>query len=956
MADFLDEVTRIRSRAARFYSADFHAHSPCSYDWKNDGSEEYAKRPELDYVPPGGLVVDHAVRAYRELCVTSKREVVFVTDHNRYSFAEKAAGLHNGLLVIPGIELSIKIRQPLLQDYRLHVLAVFPPGTGSGEVDRIFPDKSPDEMGRNGREEFEYDTIGELLDKVQKAGGLTIAAHIDSDRGFRATYVRSTDLVLEPFDDKDKAEFASRLGGQIKTELYKFNCLQVRSTTCPVHYFDDEGNLKVPLVLGSDCHEARLLVNEVSERLTYVKMGDLSYSSMVEALKFPDTRIRFKADQEPHPRILGLRIYSAKVNENSFFKELVLGFSDNLTCIIGPRGSGKSACIDAIRYLMGYNRSLDEIRKLKDQVIDRQSHTLHETRIELLYQCSDDTVYRLESIYDPKTMYNTKVFDADGNVLQIEDVEICGDFPLNLYGWNELEVLAENTQTQREMLDRFIPDITGIRDGIAEFIGRLEANRKECIAQAEMLELYFSDPENDFLRLHEYESLFSTLNSEKIEKIFRELDIVEKKQSLLKHVRNQYTTLKPNEVPALNLNAFVDQGETEYIEWANEFIKDRLKAPEYEDWAAKCNVAAEITIKAAISIIDSEMDCVNVDYNRVQKEIRDEIGEDEVITGDLRNAAKARKDKATANYASYQNELKKLHDLVVIRKNLIDEIVKLQKELFATRSQEIENIVKEISIVEDEDFTITLRLKQLGDKSSFLQALNEGGTKPEYHGQWIKSKIPEAIVSALTPVQYAAAIFNGQHEKFVIKVEDESESVYSINEQYAETFVNNNCPREFVEEYDVEQFDVSRLDKILRMQEVAIDDEFCIELGGKPIQYCSPGQRCSAMLPIVTLTSNAPVIIDQPEDNLDNRLVSKALFKILTKLKETRQIILATHNPNILVSGDAEQVLVLSNVGELEDYGSIDKESIVQTVINLLEGGREAFKKREIRYRRFIHD
>ena len=53
-------------------------------------------------------------------------------------------------------------------------------------------------------------------------------------------------------------------------------------------------------------------------------------------------------------------------------------------------------------------------------------------------------------------------------------------------------------------------------------------------------------------------------------------------------------------------------------------------------------------------------------------------------------------------------------------------------------------------------------------------------------------------------------------------------------------------------------------------------------------------------------------MIDQPEDNLDNRLVSRALFKILARLKETRQIILATHNPNILVSGDAEQVLLLN--------------------------------------------
>ena len=104
------------------------------------------------------------------------------------------------------------------------------------------------------------------------------------------------------------------------------------------------------------------------------------------------------------------------------------------------------------------------------------------------------------------------------------------------------------------------------------------------------------------------------------------------------------------------------------------------------------------------------------------------------------------------------------------------------------------------------------------------------------------------------------------------------------------------------------------------------------------------------MLPIVALTSTAPLIIDQPEDNLDNRLVSRSLFRILARLKESRQIIVATHNPNILVSGDAEQVLVLSPSGKLEESGSIDKAEIVKHVISLMEGGAEAFRKRQTRY------
>ena len=108
------------------------------------------------------------------------------------------------------------------------------------------------------------------------------------------------------------------------------------------------------------------------------------------------------------------------------------------------------------------------------------------------------------------------------------------------------------------------------------------------------------------------------------------------------------------------------------------------------------------------------------------------------------------------------------------------------------------------------------------------------------------------------------------------------------------------------------------------------------------------------MLPIVTLTSRAPLVIDQPEDNLDNRLVSRALFKILAKLKETRQIVLATHNPNILVSGDAEQVVLLNSEGEVEESGCIDRPEIIKAVISLMEGGEAAFAMRERKYEPYL--
>jgi ABC-type enterochelin transport system ATPase subunit len=181
--------------------------------------------------------------------------------------------------------------------------------------------------------------------------------------------------------------------------------------------------------------------------------------------------------------------------------------------------------------------------------------------------------------------------------------------------------------------------------------------------------------------------------------------------------------------------------------------------------------------------------------------------------------------------------------------------------------------------------------------------------------------------------------------------EDNIDYSCSLDKKYANNITEDNFPYEYMHDLGVRRYDRNRIQSIFSIQQIPFEDEFYVELNGKPIQYCSPGQRCSAMLPIVTLTSQAPIIIDQPEDNLDNRLVSRAIFRILSKLKETRQIIVATHNPNILVSGDAEQAVVLRDTGEIERFGSIDEPPIIKNVIELMEGGKEAFERRGNKYK-----
>ena len=127
----------------------------------------------------------------------------------------------------------------------------------------------------------------------------------------------------------------------------------------------------------------------------------------------------------------------------------------------------------------------------------------------------------------------------------------------------------------------------------------------------------------------------------------------------------------------------------------------------------------------------------------------------------------------------------------------------------------------------------------------------------------------------------------------------------------------------------------------------------------QPLEDLSTGQKATAVLLLLLLESGAPLIVDQPEDDLDNRFITEGIVPRMREEKQRRQFIFSTHNANIPVLGDAELILGLSAAGEAdsgrariasEHRGSIDSRSVRELVEEILEGGREAFEMRRRKY------
>jgi ABC-type cobalamin/Fe3+-siderophores transport system ATPase subunit len=121
----------------------------------------------------------------------------------------------------------------------------------------------------------------------------------------------------------------------------------------------------------------------------------------------------------------------------------------------------------------------------------------------------------------------------------------------------------------------------------------------------------------------------------------------------------------------------------------------------------------------------------------------------------------------------------------------------------------------------------------------------------------------------------------------------------------------------------------------------------------KPLKECSIGERGTALLSVILITGRDPLIIDQPEDDLDHFYLYKTLTPIIKEVKKRRQLIFATHDANIVINGDAELILIVTtDDGKFGDATATSIENLPnrEWVMKILEGGRDAFQKREEKY------
>ena len=226
---------------------------------------------------------------------------------------------------------------------------------------------------------------------------------------------------------------------------------------------------------------------------------------------------------------------------------------------------------------------------------------------------------------------------------------------------------------------------------------------------------------------------------------------------------------------------------------------------------------------------------------------------------------------------------------------------------------------------------VRIRVRRNADNSTYQEVLTEAlrGARVRNQGEIVEK------LMRLQPDQLAQLITRNSASEF--------EAQMSLGDERARKVLENL--RAALDPLDLET--------------TTIDDRIYIELnlstGSAPLfkdaGELSRGQKCTALLPLLLARRDSPLIIDQPEDNLDNHFIYETVVETIRRMKSRRQMIFVTHNANIPVLAEADLVVVLNSdgrVGYIERAGTLDE--CKEEIIDLLEGGREAFELRGQRY------
>jgi len=931
---------------ARWWKFDFHTHTPAS---KDTGAWQAAIGSLAELTPQTWLLKYMAADI----------DCVAVTDHNTGDWIDKLKAAYEEmkaeadagaprvgfreLHVFPGVEISVQ--------GGFHLLAIFDP-SASGQTISDLLARVEYEGTRGDSDGVTREGASKVVERIIMAGGLAIPAHVEGDKGL---------LQVEPGTSKCLLDATT-----VKQVLQVSGILALEWTACtsPKPTVLDELKLRLSSVVGSDCHSFQGAAVPGS-RYTWIKMARPSLEGLRLALldgqevsvKRSEESSGFTPFNTPEHFIASIEISEARFMGRGR-QPARLPLNPYFNALIGGRGTGKSTIVHALR--LAYRREKELSPNSEAGQTFNRFHKVANSRNDegglraetaILVQVQrDGTSYHLNWRQDGQGCAVEEWDAAMGSFTpSTSQATTAQRFPVRLFSQGQIAALAgdsqqallkviddaADTQSQQMVFDEAKSAFLAAKAQFRELDGKLQGR--------ESLTLALQDIQRKLARFDSADHAVVLTNyqrtSRQCHELERQLDAV---AALSERLKAFAADVQAEDSPEGLFDVGEDSEALSFVQALHTAIAKARQ--DVENTAVALHERGRVLRnELEASPTFARIGAAKAIYEKLKTDLQQQGVSDPSEYGRL-----------VQEKQRIETDLKKLE---VLQKNqielrdkaeaLLEQVLSARRAISAKRSafleetlqgnrfvrielipysrdvQGIERSLREMLGAADGKYVDDLYQEHegVGPKGLLADLLGTVALIEE-PGAWDTAAFEQALLSQKKRLSEACrgqAEFGGWFNKFL---KSEADKRPEFIDHILCWFPEDGLQVEYSRKGDGRDF--------------------------QSIGQASAGQRAAAMLAFLLAHGNEPLVLDQPEDDLDNHLIYGMVVQQIRSNKLRRQLIVVTHNPNIVVNGDAELIHVLdfNHQCYVKQTGSLQDLAMRSEVCRVMEGGEEAFERR----------
>lgn len=619
-------------------------------------------------------------------------------------------------------------------------------------------------------------------------------------------------------------------------------------------------------------------------------------------------------------------INGISIGDSPFFGEnLEFKLSPKLNCIMGGRGSGKTTILTLINWVFNEDQDLNK------ETLALIKANLGSATFNISLTDNLGNTYTLS-----KTLGTTVLITGKDNLkYSLSDFKKKAN--INFFSAGTIEKIGVDPKERLKMLDGFIgEEIEQLKNHIGIMISQLKQNEIE-LKNAQKNHLKTIEDLNDFENVEiEMKKAKEELSATTTDNALKEKFEMENKNQATRAFEKAYIE-KSKELIQDSQSEL--RKYSNIISQASSFFNDSEKHGEIITEKKLKSLSEFKKIESLLSQISDILKPLSQEVDDASKMLTVEHVKSEALFSELRQTiAKHRDIFQKINLLSQKETAQKIAREKLLQTKVIESELRKQRLETLEKLTGVINSRSELRRIKASEINLLLdnKVKILIKESALNENFQDVLRLILNKGQMRFTNAETKIIDNSTPAEFLRFLKANDVEKYASKhgiEKDRVSSLFNIVTENQLFFELESCLCE-----DSPNF-------FLAVEEGEGVDVF------KATEDLSTGQRCTAVLPIVFAITNHPLLIDQPEDNLDNKYIAKSIHQIIRSIKEKRQLIFVTHNPNIPVISDAEHNIFLSyNEKHSEVIGQGSTTIVKDQIIDLLEGGKAAFTKRKVFY------